>query len=115
MALGARLAAFIKRTLIHSYTQNRNALGIVVLEKKIFFYVFPIVSLLELMTPVAGPFMTPRAWFAGFINSTTILCYIENMKALGFEVSEKQILYVFPMTTPGRGLYGPQGHGRQDL
>ena len=22
---------------------------------------------------------------------------------------------VFPMTPPGRGLYGPQGHGWQDL
>ena len=23
--------------------------------------------------------------------------------------------FVFPMTPPGRGLYGPQGHGWQDL
>ena len=23
--------------------------------------------------------------------------------------------YVFPMTPPGWGLYGPQGHGWQDL
>ena len=23
--------------------------------------------------------------------------------------------YVFPMTPPGRGPYGPQGHGWQDL
>ena len=39
---GARLAGFIKRTLIHRYTQNRKALGLVVLEKKIFFMVFPL-------------------------------------------------------------------------
>ena len=32
--------------------------GLVVLEKKIFIYVFPIVSLWELMTPGAGPFLT---------------------------------------------------------
>ena len=37
------------------------ALGLVVSEKKILFYVFPIVSLWELMTPGAGPFLTPGA------------------------------------------------------
>ena len=42
---GARLAGFIKRTKIHCYTQNMKALGLVVSEKKVFFYVFPIVSL----------------------------------------------------------------------
>ena len=57
---GARLhvAGFIKRTTIHCYTQNMKALGLVVSEK-IFFYVSPIVSLWELMTPGAGPFLTP--------------------------------------------------------
>ena len=59
---GARLAGFIKRTIIHCYTQNMKALGLVVSEKKFFFfYVFPIVSLWELMTPRAGPFLTPGA------------------------------------------------------
>ena len=33
------------------------------------------------------------------------------MKALGLVVSEK----VFQMTPLGRGPYGPQGHGWQDL
>ena len=38
------------------------------------------------------------------------------MKALGHMVSEKKIFfYVFPMTPPGRGPYGPKGHGWQDL
>ena len=41
---GARLAGFIKRNTIHCYKQNMKALGLVVSEKKIFFYVF-------LMTP----------------------------------------------------------------
>ena len=41
---GARLAGFMKRTTIHCYTQNMKALGLMVLEKKIFF---PIVSLWE--------------------------------------------------------------------
>ena len=57
---GARLAGFIKRTTIHCYIQIMKALGLVVSEKKIF-YVFPIVSLWELMTPWAGPFLTPGA------------------------------------------------------
>ena len=54
------MAGFMKRTTRHCYTQNMKALGLVVLEKKIF-YVFPIVSLWELMTPGAGPFLTPGA------------------------------------------------------
>ena len=37
---GAPLAGFIKRNTIHCYKQNMKALGLVVLEKKIFFYVF---------------------------------------------------------------------------
>ena len=58
---------------------------------------------------------TPRASMAGFIKRTTILCYIQNMKALGLVVLEKKIFYVFSMTPPGWGLYGLQGHGWQDL
>ena len=91
------------------------ALGLVVSEKKIFFYVFPIVSLWELMTPGAGSFMTQGPWLAGFIKRTTKHCYTQNMKALGFVVSEKKIFYIFPKTPPGRGPYGPQGHGWRDL
>ena len=71
------------------------------------------------MTPGAGSFLTPGAWLAGFIKRTTTHCYIQNMKALGLVVSEKKIFLnvfnVFPMTPPGRALYGPQGHGWQDL
>ena len=44
---GAQLARFIKRTIIHCYTQDMKALVLVVSEKKIF-YVFPIVSLWEI-------------------------------------------------------------------
>ena len=75
------------------------------------FYAYPIVSLWELMTPGAGPFLTPGAWLGGFIKKATIHCYIQNMKALGLVVSEKKIFYVFPMMPPRRGLYGPHGHG----
>ena len=47
---GSRLAGFIKMITIHCYTQNMEALGLVVSEKKIF-YAFPIVSLWELIPP----------------------------------------------------------------
>ena len=53
------VARILKRDFIHtcSYTQNRKALGLVVLEKNVFFlYVFLIVSLWELMTPGRGYF-----------------------------------------------------------
>ena len=72
---GAQLAGFIKRTTIHCYTQNMKAVGLVVSEEKIF-YVFPIICLWELMTPRAGPFLTPGAWLAGFKKRTTTHCYI---------------------------------------
>ena len=57
---GTPLAGFMKRTIIHCYTQNMKALGLVILEKKIFFMFFPIACLWELMTPVAVPFFDPR-------------------------------------------------------
>ena len=58
---GARLAGFIKMTLIHtcSYTQNKKSLGLMVLEKS-FLYAFPFVSLWELMNPGAGPILTTQ-------------------------------------------------------
>ena len=86
MLPGAQLAGFIKRTFIHCYIQNMKALGLVVSEKKIFFYVLSIVSLWKLMTPGLGPFLTPGACLAGFIKMTTIHCYIQNMKDLGLVV-----------------------------
>ena len=100
-------------TLLHTKYESSGPCGF---GEEDFFYVFPIVCLWELMTPGAGPFLTPGAWSAGFIKRTTTHGYIQNMKALGLVVSEKKIFfYVFPMTPPGRGPYGPQGHGGQDL
>ena len=58
------------------------ALGLVVLEKKIFLCFSD-------DTPGAGSVMTPGARMAGFIKSTIINCYTQNMKALGLVVSEK--------------------------
>ena len=61
--------------------------------------------------PGAWPVWTPGAPLAGFIKRNTIHCFKQNMKALGLVVSEKKIFYVSPMTPPGRGPCGPQGHG----
>ena len=58
-----------KETFIHSFPQNRKSLGIVVLEKNIF-YVLPIVRLWELMTHGTGPLFTQGAWLAGFIRGS---------------------------------------------
>ena len=68
---------------------NIKALALVVSEKKIFFYVFPMTP------PVAGPVWTPGARLAGFIKRTTIHCYTQNMKALSLVVSEKKIFLCF--------------------
>ena len=107
---GARLAGFMKRTTRHCYTQNMKALGFLVSEKKIFFYVFPIVSLWELMTPGAGSFLTPGPWLAGFIKRATKHSYTQNMKALGLVVSEKKIFFIFSQRRPrGGARMDPRG------
>ena len=41
--------------------------------------------------PGAGPVWTTGARLAGFIKRTTIHCYRQNMKAMGFVVLEKKI------------------------
>ena len=45
-------------TLPHTKYENSGPCGF---GEEDFFYVFPIVSLWELMTPGAGPFLTPGA------------------------------------------------------
>ena len=44
-------------TLLHTKHESSGSCGF----GEDFFYVFPIVSLWELMTPGAGPFLTPGA------------------------------------------------------
>ena len=106
---GARLAGFMKRTTIHCYIQNIKALGLVVLEKKMFLS-------FSHDAPGAGPVWTPGAWLAGFMKRTTIHCYIQNIKALGLVVSEKKIFFMFShcksmgANYPGGGaIFDPRG------
>ena len=84
---GAPLVGFIKRNTIYCYKQNMKALGLVVLEKKIFLC-------FSHDAPGAGPVWTTGARLPGFIKRTTI-CYKQNMKALGLVVSEKKIFLCF--------------------
>ena len=65
--------------------------------------------------PWAGPVWITATQLAGFIKRTTVHCYTQNMKALGLVVSEKKIFVFSSKASPGWGLYGPQGHGWQDL
>ena len=70
---------------------------------------------LETNDPWGGVIFDPRGTVDRMYKKTTTKhCYTQNMKALG-PVVLKNSLYVFPMTPQGRGLYGPQGHGWQDL
>ena len=87
-------------SILHCYTQNMKALGLLVSEKS--FYVFLIVSLWELMTPGAGPFLTPRG-MVGRINKEDPYTLLHtNMKALGIAASEKIVL-CFSHKAPGAG------------
>ena len=91
------------------------ALGLVVSEKKTF-YVFPIVSLKELMTPPGGAIFDPRGMIGRIYKEdhyALLHTKYESFGTCGF--GEEDFFYVFPMTPPGRGLYGPQGHSWQDL
>ena len=47
--------------------------------------------------------LTPGAWMAGFIKETTIFCYTQNMKALGFVILEKKIILCFSHYAHGAG------------
>ena len=92
-------------TLLHTKYENSGPCGF----REDFFIFF------SYDASRARPVWAPGARLAGFIKRTTRHCYTQNMKALGLLVSEKKICYIFPMTPPGQGPYGPQGHGWQDL
>ena len=97
---GARSAGFIKRTIIHCYTQNMKALGLVVSEK-IFYVFFPVVNLWELTTLGAGPFLTPGACLAGFIEDHYALLHTK-YKSFGHCGLGEDVL-CFSHDAPGAG------------
>ena len=92
---------------------NRKALGLVV-SQKIFFYVFPIVSLWELIIPWAGPFLTPKGMVGRIYKEdhyTLLHTKYESSGLCGF--GEEDFLWFFhgtpwerPVWTPGARLEG---------
>ena len=80
-----------------------------------FFIYFHYKSIVDNDMPGAWPVWTPGAPLAAFIKESIIHWSIQHMESVGHMVSGKKIFYVFPMTPPGWGPYGPQGHGRHDL
>ena len=91
------------------------ALGLVVSEKKIFLC-FPIVSLWELMTPGGGAIYDPRGMIGRIYKKdhyTLLHTQYEGSGSCGFR--EEDFFMFCPISPLGQGLYGPQGHGWQDL
>ena len=84
-------------------------------EKKIVKYVSHC-KYLEVNDPHCGSIYDPRCMVGRIYKEdhyTLLHTKYESSAPCGFR--EKNVLYVFPMTPPGRGLYGPQGHGWKDL
>ena len=81
-----------------------------------FFVYFHYKSMVDSDMPGAWPVWTPGPGvpLAALIKESIMHWSTQHMKALGHMVLDK-IFYVFLMTPPGRGPYGPQGHGWQDL
>ena len=115
---GAWLAGFIKRTTIHCYTQNMKSLGLIVSEKKIFFYVFPIVSLWELMTHRGRAIFDPRGMVGRIYKEdhyTLLNTKYEGSGPCGLGEDFLCFSHNTPPGGGGGGLCGPKRHGWQDL
>ena len=68
------------------------------------------------MTPRGGAIFDPRGMIGRIYiedHYTLLHTKYESFGPCGF--GEEDFFYVFPMTPPGPGPYGPQRHGRQDL
>ena len=93
-------------TLLHTKYESSGPCGF---GEEDFFYVFP-------MTPRDGARIDPRGTVGRIYiedHYTLLHTKYESSGPCGF--GEEDLFYVFPMTPPGRGPYGPQGHGWQDL
>ena len=88
---------YVESTTSHCYTLNIQALGLVVLEKKIskcFSHYKPMADNEALG---AWPIWTPGSRLAGIIKGLTKHCFTQNIKALGLMVSEKIFFTFFPI------------------
>ena len=91
------------------------ALGLVVSEKKIFFC-FSHCKSMGANGPWGGTILDPRGMVGRIYKEdhyTLLHTKYESSGPCGFR--EEDFFMFFPITPPGRGLYGPQGHDWQDL
>ena len=68
--------------------------------------------------PQGGSIYDPRCMVGRIYKEghyTLLHTKYESSAPCGFSEENVVFFYVFPMTHPGRGLYGPQGHGWKDL
>ena len=92
------------------------ALGLVVSEKKIFFLCFSHCKSMGANDPRGGAIFDPRGMIGRIYiedHHTLLHTKYESSGPCGF--GEEDFFYIFPMTPPGRGPYGPQVHVWQDL
>ena len=91
------------------------ALGLVVSEK--IFLCFSHCKSMGANDPRSGAIFVPRGMIGRIYKKdhyTLLHTKYEGSGPCGF--GEKKIFFMFfPITPPGRGLYGPQGQGWQDL
>ena len=81
-----------------------------------FFKVFFHCKSMGANDPRGGAIFDPRGMIGRIYiedHYTLLHTKYESFVPCGF--GEEDFFYVFPMTPPGRGPYGPQGHGRQDF
>ena len=103
---GAWLAGFIKRTTIHCYTLNMKALGLVVLEKKIFLCFSHCMSM-GANDPRGGAIFDLSGMIGRIYKEdhyTLLHTKYESFGPCGF--GEEDFFYVFHMTPPPPGA-GP--------
>ena len=93
------------------------ALGLVVSEKKIFFFLsFSHCKSMGANDPRGGAIFDPRSMIGRIYKKdhyTLLHTKYEGSGPCGFR--EEDFFMFCPIMPPGRGLYGPQGHGWQDL
>ena len=92
------------------------ALGLVVSEKKIYLC-FSHCKSMGANDPRGGAIFVPGGMIGRIYKKdhyTLLHTKYEGSGPCGF--GEEDFFFMFcPITPPGRGLYGPQGHGWQDL
>ena len=92
------------------------ALGLVVLEKKIFKYFSHYKPMADNDAPGAWPIWTPGSQLAGIIKGLTKHCFTQNINALGLMVSEKKIFFTFfPIISLWRPMTPPPPQGVANL